>query len=221
MVTAVTTTKAAGAIEPRRPGRPVAPELTARRRAEIIATSVRLFVEHGYEATTLDDIARELGFTKGLVYHYFRNKAEIVHYAVMDSITPMLAQQEAIIASVLPPDEKLRRVVYDFVHAILFDYQKHIVILTDRAVLGRNGASEERLPLVREFVRHYRTIIEEGITAGVFRPVDAAVAALTIIQGIIGTARWYRPEGRLSPGEVCDQVTTMLVAAVRRTDAAR
>jgi AcrR family transcriptional regulator len=218
LTTEVRTEEAAGR---RRPGRPALPELTERRRREIIATAVRLFAERGYEATSLDDIARELGYTKGLVYHYFRNKAEIVHFAVVDGIKPMLAQHEAIIASALPPDEKLRRVVYDFVHAVLFDYQKYLVILADQAVLGREMDQERRLPLIRGFVQHYRSIIEQGIAAGVFRPVDPGVAALTIIQGIIGVARWYRPDGRLSRSEICDQVTDMLVAAIRQPNGAR
>jgi AcrR family transcriptional regulator len=210
----------AATIRRRGPGRPPAPGLTARRRREIIATAVRLFAERGYEATTLDDIARELGSTKGLVYHYFRGKGDIIHHAVLDSIRPLLARHEAVIAAALPPDEKLRRVVYDFVHATLFDYSRFLVILADRAGLGADSAAPERLILIRDFVRHYRAIIEEGIAAGVFHPVDAGVAALTIIQGIIGVARWYRPEGRLSPAEICDQVTALLVAAVRRAHAA-
>jgi AcrR family transcriptional regulator len=220
--TRVTTETRAAVATPRRgPGRPPLPELTERRRKEIIATATRLFAERGYQATTLDDIARELGYTKGLVYHYFRSKAEIVHHAILESIEPMLAQQEAVIASSLPPDEKLRRVVYDYVHVCLFGYQQYLVILADRAAPGRNVEPEGVLPLLRTFVAQYRAIIEEGIAAGVFRPVDSAVAALTLIQGIIGVARWYRPEGRLSRGEICDQVTTMMVASIRATDCPR
>ncbi len=48
------------------------------RREEIISAAVRLFCEKGYEGTTIRDIARAVGVTEGLLYHYFPSKAELV-----------------------------------------------------------------------------------------------------------------------------------------------
>jgi AcrR family transcriptional regulator len=199
--------------ERRRPGRPVSPALTARRRHEILGTAVRLFAERGYDATSLDDIARELGFTKGIVYHYFPSKGALLREAVAESMESTLIRQQAIVDSALSPDEKLRRIVHDWVHDVLFDYQRYLVTLADRAVLGRT--SDEAAPArPRRFVRQYRAIIEEGVRAGCFRAVDPGVAAQTIVQSIQGVARWYRPDGRLSRDEICAELTAMLVASV-------
>lgn len=201
-----------------RPGRRPSPELTAQRRHEILGTAARLFAERGYEATSLDDIARALGFTKGIVYHYFPSKATLLREAVVETMEPTMARQQAIIDSALPPEEKLRRVVSDWVHEVLFDYQHYLVTLADRAELGRAG-DEQRVPRQRRFVHQYRLIIEEGIAAGCFRAVDPGLAAQTIVQSILGVARWYRPEGRLSRAEICGEITAMLLAAVRRAEA--
>jgi AcrR family transcriptional regulator len=48
------------------------------RREEILDAAVRLFCEKGYEGTTIRDIAREVGITEGLIYHYFPSKAALV-----------------------------------------------------------------------------------------------------------------------------------------------
>ena len=56
--------------------------LRARKRAEIHARiqaeAIRLFVEHGFEATTLDDIAAAAEVSRRSLFHYFRSKEEIV-----------------------------------------------------------------------------------------------------------------------------------------------
>ncbi len=205
----------------RGPGRPVSPALNERRRQEIISTAVRLFAERGYHATTLDDIARALGSTKGLIYHYFRSKADLADQSVRGSLHLMLRRLEAIAGSDLPPDEKLRCAIDDFVGAVLFGYQRYLVILADRAEIDPNlddAYRRDHHEAVRRFVRLYRQIVVEGIDAGAFEPIDPSVASNTLIQGIVGVARWFRPDRRLSPERVRREVTVMLLRSIVRRD---
>jgi AcrR family transcriptional regulator len=48
------------------------------RREQILDAAVRLFVTNGYESSTVDDIAREAGLSKGSIYWYFKSKLEIL-----------------------------------------------------------------------------------------------------------------------------------------------
>lgn len=50
-----------------------------RTRQQILETAQRLFTEHGYDATSLQMIADELGLTKAAVYYHFRAKVDIRH----------------------------------------------------------------------------------------------------------------------------------------------
>jgi AcrR family transcriptional regulator len=45
---------------------------------EITATAMRLFAENGFEATTVDQIAREAGISRRSFFHYFRSKEDVV-----------------------------------------------------------------------------------------------------------------------------------------------
>ena len=55
--------------------------------ARILDVAMRLFVERGYEQTTMQNIIDELGgLTKGAVYHHFSSKEE-VFLAAMDRVT--------------------------------------------------------------------------------------------------------------------------------------
>jgi len=68
-------TKKAG---PRRVGAPAGPRMADHRRASLIEAAEKLFVEKGVDATTMNEIAKEAGFAKGTLYHYFKNKAELL-----------------------------------------------------------------------------------------------------------------------------------------------
>lgn len=49
----------------------------------IIEVSYKLFVEKGYDKSSIQDIIKELGLSKGAIYHHFRSKEEIL-YAVLN-----------------------------------------------------------------------------------------------------------------------------------------
>ena len=52
------------------------PEITVEK---ILEVSQRLFLEKGYDNTKIQDIADELGMTKGAIYHHFKSKEEIMN----------------------------------------------------------------------------------------------------------------------------------------------
>jgi len=62
----------------RRSGAPTGPRKADQKRATLIAAAGKLFVEKGYEAATMDEIAAAANFAKGTLYHYFSNKAELL-----------------------------------------------------------------------------------------------------------------------------------------------
>ena len=66
----------------RRPGRPVDEALQARRRVEILDVAASLFAEHGYSETDTEQIARDVGLSKGSLFRYFPTKRELFLAAV-------------------------------------------------------------------------------------------------------------------------------------------
>jgi len=180
---------------------------------------MKLFAERGYHATTLADVGREIGATKGLVYHYVKSKAELAGQSVIAGFSALKPLEEIAVADI-PPSEKLRRAIESFVRAILFDYQRYQVIFTNRAepipevdaLIG-----DERRRLRSRFFRLYVNIIKEGISSGEFAEFDARIAAHTVIEGILGIAYWT--DTSISREETLRQVTEMLARTVVLTAA--
>src|SRR2546427_1547858 len=66
------------------------------RPAEIVSAALDVFVERGFAATRLEDVARRAGVTKGTVYLYFKNKDALFKAVVRETIVPVIAQGEAL-----------------------------------------------------------------------------------------------------------------------------
>lgn len=68
----------------------------ARRKAarpqELVAAALDLFVDRGYAATRLEDVAAAAGVSKGTVYLYFANKEELFKTVVRENLVPTLAR---------------------------------------------------------------------------------------------------------------------------------
>src|ERR1700741_2219013 len=68
------------------------------RPAEIPAPALEAFAERGFAATRLDDIAERAGVTRGTLYLYFPSKEELFKAVVRQSIVPIIARGEAMVA---------------------------------------------------------------------------------------------------------------------------
>src|SRR5712664_4527940 len=63
---------------------------------EIVAAALDVFVERGFAAAKLEDVARRAGVTKGTIYLYFENKEALFKAVVRQTIVPAIAKGEAI-----------------------------------------------------------------------------------------------------------------------------
>ena len=65
---------------------------------ELLAAALDLFVERGYAATRLEDVARRAGVSKGTLYLYYTNKEELFKAVVRETIVPAISEAESMIA---------------------------------------------------------------------------------------------------------------------------
>lgn len=78
---------------------------------EILQAATRVLAAGGFDALTLDQVAKETGVAKGTLFLYYRNKEELV-LAVFSAMAETLGQTlTAVAASGLPPEELLKKTV--------------------------------------------------------------------------------------------------------------
>lgn len=88
-------------------------------RENIAAVASKLFAEKGISSTSMDDIAKEAGYSKATLYVYFENKEEIVSILVLDSMKKLCSY----ISSALK-HQNSTRAKYDLVCKELVRYQE-------------------------------------------------------------------------------------------------
>lgn len=77
-----------------------------RKRERIVRAAKDLFVKNGYRKTSMDEIARVAGVGKGTVYLYFKTKADLLVYTIVEEKKHYLKEMAPIFE--LPPREQLR-----------------------------------------------------------------------------------------------------------------
>ena len=83
-------------------------EQTERNRSLVLAAARRVFLERGYHGASLDQIAEEAGFSKGVVYSQFRNKADLFLELLEQRIAERAADNARLVEDLTGPDAVVR-----------------------------------------------------------------------------------------------------------------
>jgi len=112
----------------------ISPRGRSEKRARIVDAAIRVFARTGYHGARISDIAKEAGIAYGLVYHYFRNKDEILDTIFQERWSAFLQALEAIDAGPGTARAKLEqvaglilgayRVRPDWVKVLVFEIQR-------------------------------------------------------------------------------------------------
>ena len=166
---------------------------------DILRAAAELFVEHGYDRTTIDDIAARVRLTKGAVYYYVHSKGELLYLCHHEMVVRSIAAIRAVASR---PDatasEKLSQAIHQFVMSATENRAIYTVIERPdvlpaklrRKVIGERDRYEAELQL----------LIDAGVASGEFYEVDPVLTRLLILGGVNSVARWFR-EGEQYRGE--------------------
>ena len=148
-------------------------------RTQFLLAATRLFNELGYRGASVQRIASQLNVTKGSFYHHLDAKDELVTACYRRSFDTVAATQARADSAGGSHWQRLSSAV-----ATLLDIQ-----FAERAPLLRTTALQGLPPLVRTamidrsntIARRYAGTIMDGIAEGSMRPVDALIAAQTLM----------------------------------------
>jgi AcrR family transcriptional regulator len=182
-----------------------------KRKEQIYSTARSLFSERGYPATTVRDIARRLNMQAGSLYAHIESKEDVLWEIVNHAADQFLEAVAPIAASDIPPAVKLREMVRAHVRVLADNLPDATVFLQDWKHLSeprRQSILERR----KRYEALYRRVIEEGVRSGHFSPAaDPKMGALLVLSAVNWMPQWYRPDGPLSPVEVADAFTELIL----------
>jgi TetR/AcrR family transcriptional regulator, cholesterol catabolism regulator len=177
---------------------------------KIVASAAQLFAQRGYRATTLQDIATQLGMSKAALYHYIQSKEDLLQPVYIDVLQEAVAELQTIVASSALPSEKLALAIRQHMERIA----------TKPAMIALSLQTNDDLPensrrIIDEY-RHtstnlFRDIIAEGVACGEMHTSEPKVAALGILGMLNWTQRWFHSEGRLDYRQIAEVFIHLLL----------
>lgn len=164
------------------------------RKKEIALAALDLFAQNGFEATSISQVAKSAGISKGSIYLYFRSKEDLIFHAVGTWADQIMEQTGSEVPADLPPPQRLRALVHAMVDVFLADERSVRIaaaifqlFLTSPLLLSQRDLTREVFRGARESIVD---ILRDGVSQGVFRPETAreaesiAINLLAYLDGI-------------------------------------
>jgi len=179
---------------------------------EILKVAARMFAEQGYEPTTLDMIAEELGLTKPGLYYYIKSKEDVLAHIFQAIFQSILAQIKAEISPDMTPQERLQYLIEAYVtYACVYPEGRALFLYQSNLISVCNA---EMLALREDYQQQLAETIEAGIAHGSFHVANARIASLALFGSLYCIPLWYQPDGSLSPAEVARYYASILIGGL-------
>lgn len=192
-----------------------APAEAKPRREQIHDVASRLFSERGYHATSMRDLAGQLGMQGGSLYAHISGKEELLVEIVNRASRQFDAALFLLRDAELPADQKLREAMHRHIRVVADNMESATVFFHEWKHLS--PAAYRRVTDWRDTIdRFYRDLVTQGVREGSLRPeLDIRMTANLILSAVNWTYTWYRPGGELSPRQVAETFADMLLAGLR------
>lgn len=174
---------------------------------------VDVFNDHGYEAATLELIAKRLGLSKSAVYHHFDSKSMMLGLAldrILDALEAVFHAEEATTG---PAILRTRFVVTGAVE-VACTHNRYLTLLL--RLRGNSDVELKAMQRRRAFDAKLRAIFEQSLREGTLREDINPGLAERFTFGLINSiVEWYRPDGDLSPEEIAEAVLSFMRGGLR------
>jgi AcrR family transcriptional regulator len=185
------------------------PEVGTGARERILDAAAEAFMATGFAATTIDDIARAVDATKGLVYYHFRAKFDLFLAVYEEGMRRVRERVEPHADGTGSGRDRLVAMSVAHLLNLMEDLAYHHVV--HQAVRGevasalkvrQRDALQAQNRLRRDYEQLFRRVVCAGIEDGSLRRVDPSLATRTLLSNLNAVDMWFhRIEGQ-SPAEV-------------------
>jgi AcrR family transcriptional regulator len=164
------------------------------RRERILASAAALFARKGVAATTVREIANEVGILSGSLYHHFESKEAMVDEIISSYLEDLRSRYKEVLTHDSDPRDRLRHLVQVSLETVEAHpyateiYQNDVNYLRqfDRFAYLKNAGKEVQ--------NTWLEVINGGISQGVFRSdVDPKIFYRLIRDSVWLSVRWFKP----------------------------
>lgn len=179
-------------------------------REDVFKAALEVFREQGYDRTTVREIADRANVPISTLYTKITSKEELFLELVMPVITGARERMDALVASDMPPRDKLRAAIVGAAEAFddhpqLFIYLRDFYPALEMADPGSRNVYEAQ----------WEQLLQQGIDSGLLRSdIDPKVVSFGILGMISWMHHWYQEGGRLTAAQIGEQFAATIIAGL-------
>jgi AcrR family transcriptional regulator len=172
----------------------------------VLRVAIELFNRQGYDATSMGDLARELGLTKSAIYHHVPSKEHLLELALDEALGELTTALETVRADPsYSPEQRLRAAVRSSV-VVLAEHLPAVTLLL--RVRGNTPAEQNALARRRDIDHRLAEMVREAADSGAIRAdVDPLLASRLLFGTVNSMTEWLRDDSDAEA--LADAVTTL------------
>ena len=185
------------------------------RKSQIFSVAKNLFRERGYVATSMRDLAKEIGIEPASLYSHISSKGEILSSVCFGLADKFFLALQAINPSITKADEKLKAMIDGHVKVIAGELDAAAVFLHEWRFLSEPGLSNFKQQR-HNYENEFRNIIQNGIDDGIFRDADVKFLTLSIFSSMNWIYDWYDPSGKMTIEEISEELSNLILSGIKK-----
>ncbi|GEO03275.1 TetR family transcriptional regulator [Adhaeribacter aerolatus] len=183
------------------------------RKEQIENTATALFKERGFSATSMRDLASEVGIEAASIYAHVRSKEELLQSICFKMAQEFFGELAGIEAQPVTFTQKLRLIMAAHVKLITRNVAASAVFLQEWRHLSEPHLADF-LQLREKYEQRIRTLVRQGIEAGEFVPTDDRFVTRTLLSSLNGITQWYKLDGELSPEAIANGLADLFLTGL-------
>jgi AcrR family transcriptional regulator len=187
-----------------------------RRRAEIVDIAAKVFAEHGFHATTVDNLVEATGLQRGGLYHYMESKEDLLIRIHERFIEPLLVDASKVADANDPPEVALRNLGHVLMQDIAGYLPQVTVFLHEWRIIEHDERWHSIRKARKEFEQTISAVLQRGVDEGVFEIKDVRLTTLGFLGMFNYSYQWYKPAGRRSAAQIADRFCDIFLGGITR-----
>ncbi|MBU2550092.1 MAG: TetR/AcrR family transcriptional regulator [Proteobacteria bacterium] len=180
-------------------------------RETLVQVATELFYEQGYPQTSIRQIGERLGITSSIIYHYFKNKEELLYEITWSVTNEFYRRLREVEREIEDPLAGLRAILNTHIKLFTVQHRKAAKIWA----FDYYSLSPERQQGIRKANRRiydlYRKRIDQLSKQGLLNDIDSTIVNFSISGAMYYILQWMKQDGRLSPDEIAGQVEKLFI----------
>lgn len=182
-------------------------------REKIIREASRFMSQKGYAGTSIQEIGDAVGIHKTTIFHYFKDKQELLLACMRFPSSEMVnGVKEIMDDKSLSPEEVLRKAILNHILFLTRNLTSNILYSNEIKSLSPKHRSAY-IASRKLYEGHIVDLVKrlQAAPGGLFQGLDSKIVAFGILGMCNWLGKWYQSRGKLSPDEIADMFWRMFV----------